>query len=399
VPERVTLRDVARIADVSPKTVSRVVNGDAHVTASTRARVQQAITDLGFQPNLLARSLRVGRTDVIGLVVESLADPFFARLTSAVEQAAHERGLAVMVSSVGNAAPERESVIVESLLVRQVAGLILTPMAQSHSYLAGAGKHTPLVFIDRLPEGISSDAVLVDDLAAAEAGTRHLLDHGHQRVAFLGSELRNPTTRLRLAGYRRAMAARGLPVDESLVALGAGSAGQAREAAERFFAAAQPPTAIFSSNMRCSLGLVPLLHATGRTDVAVVSFDDFPMADSLVPAVTVLDHDPEVIGRAAAHRLFRRLQDLDAPAETVVVPVGLVPRGSGELRPPAAPGRPSAAGGPAPGADPRHPPAPRRSTTRSGDDPPVRERDHRHGARSRRGASTMTTSYEQEEAR
>jgi LacI family transcriptional regulator len=86
--------------------------------------------------------------------------------------------------------------------------------------------------------------------------------------------------------------------------------------------------------MRCSLGLVPLLHSSGRTDVAVVSFDDFPMADSLVPAVTVIDHDPEVIGRAAAERLFRRLEELDAPAETVVVPVRLVPRGSGELRPP-----------------------------------------------------------------
>jgi LacI family transcriptional regulator len=185
-----------------------------------------------------------------------------------------------------------------------------------------------------LPEGISNDAVLVDDLAAGETATRHLLDHGHRRIAFLGAELRNPTTRLRLAGYRRALAERGVPYDESLVAVGAGSAGEAREAAEHLFGAPQPPTAIFSSNMRCSLGLVPLLHSSARTDVAVVSFDDFPMADSLVPAVTVIDHDPEVMGRAAAEHLFRRLEDLDAPVETVVVPVRLVPRGSGELRPP-----------------------------------------------------------------
>jgi LacI family transcriptional regulator len=334
VPERVTLRDVAEVAAVSPKTVSRVVNGDVHVTPTTRARVQQAITDLGFQPNLVARSLRVGRADVIGLVVESLADPFFARLTSAVEQAAHERGLAVMVSSVGNTAPERESLVVASLLVRQVAGLIVAPMAQSHTYLTGARQRTPIVFVDRLPEGISSDAVLVDDLAAAEMATRHLLDHGHRRIAFLGSELRNPTTRLRLAGYRRALAGRGVAEDESLVSVGAGTVRQGRDAAERLLGGPRPPTAIFSSNMRCSLGLVPLLHSSGRLDVAVVSFDDFPMADSLVPAVTVIDHDPEVIGRAAAERLFRRLEDLDAPAETVVVPVRLVPRGSGELRPP-----------------------------------------------------------------
>jgi LacI family transcriptional regulator len=333
VPERVTLRDVAELAAVSPKTVSRVVNGDAHVTPGTRARVQQAIAELGFQPNLVARSLRVGRADVIGLVVESLADPFFARLTSAVEQAAHERGMAVMVSSVGNRMPERESVIVESLLVRQVAGLIVAPMAQSHTYLAGARQSTPIVFVDRLPEGIDSDAVLVDDLAAGETATRHLLDHGHRRVAFLGSELRNPTTRMRLAGYRRALAERGLPPDESLVSVDAGSARQAREAAEQLLAGPQPPTAIFSANMRCSLGLVPLLHSSGRTDVAVVSFDDFPMADSLVPAVTVLDHDPDAIGRAAAERLFNRLADPDGPAEIVVVPVRLVPRGSGELRP------------------------------------------------------------------
>lgn len=352
VPERVTLRDVARVAAVSAKTVSRVVNGDAHVTPDTRARVQQAITDLGFQPNLVARSLRVGRTDVVGLVVESLADPFFAHLTSAVEQAAYERGLAVMVTSVGNQAPERESVIVESLLVRQVAGLIVAPMAQSHSYLAGPGPRTPVVFVDRLPEGIVSDAVLVDDLAAGEMATRHLLDHGHHRVAFLGSELRNPTTRLRLAGYRRALAAHGLPDDASLVAVGAGTAREAAAAAEVLLAGPNPPTAIFSSNMRCSLGLVPLLHARGRTDVAVVSFDDFPMADSLVPAVTVIDHDPEVIGRAAAERLFRRLADPEAPAETVLVPVGLVPRGSGELPPPPAPRAGGAPGDGAPAARP-----------------------------------------------
>ncbi|TYP90462.1 LacI family DNA-binding transcriptional regulator [Blastococcus xanthinilyticus] len=371
--ERVTLRDVARLAAVSAKTVSRVVNDDAHVTPGTRARVQKAIAELGFQPNLVARSLRVGRADVVGLVVESLADPFFARLTSAVEQAAYERGLAVMVSSVGNQEPERESVIVESLLVRQVAGLIVAPMAQSHTYLAGPGRRTPIVFVDRLPEGLVSDAVLVDDLAAAETATRHLLDHGHRRVAFLGSELRNPTTRLRLAGYRRALAAHGLAGDESLVAVGAGTAAEAREAAELLLAAPQPPTAIFSSNMRCSLGLVPLLHGRGRTDVAVVSFDDFAMADSLVPAVTVLDHDPEVIGRAAAERLFRRLDEPDAPAETVMVPVGLVARGSGELRPPGHEGG-------------------------DGHVPQDSLQDRvRHGAEGR--ASTMTTPHAQEGAR
>ena len=144
----VTLRDVARVADVSPKTVSRVVNGDVHVTPSTRARVQQAIDDLGFEPNLVARSLRVGRADAIGLVVESLADPFFARLTSAVEQAALERGLAVMISSVGDL-PEREAVVVRSLLVRQVAGLIVVPVAQTSAHLEESRQRTPIVFVDR----------------------------------------------------------------------------------------------------------------------------------------------------------------------------------------------------------------------------------------------------------
>jgi LacI family transcriptional regulator len=400
VPERVTLRDVAEVAAVSPKTVSRVVNGDAHVTPSTRARVQQVITDLGFQPNLVARSLRVGRADVVGVVVESLADPFFARLVSAVEQAAHQRGLAVMVSSVGDV-PQRESLIVQSLLVRQVTGLIVAPVAESHAYLAGTQQRTPIVFVDRLPEGIDSDAVLVDDLAAGESATRHLLDHGHRRIAFLGGESRNPTTQLRLSGYHRALAAYGLPEDASLVAVGSGSAREAREAAERLLAAPQAPTAIFSSNMRCSLGLVPLLHSSGRTDVAVVSFDDFPMADALVPAITVMDHDPEVIGRAAAERLFDRLADLDAPAETVVVPVRLVPRGSGELRPP----------GPAPLGPVRQtsgPPSWHGGEAEVGRPPGAQaqqERDRergmeRHGARrSGRRASAMTSPHGREDAR
>jgi LacI family transcriptional regulator len=340
----VTLRDVARVADVSPKTVSRVVNGDAHVTPSTRERVQQAIDDLGFEPNLVARSLRVGRADAIGLVVESLADPFFARLTSAVEQAALEHGLAVMISSVGDL-PEREAVVVRSLLVRQVAGLIVVPVAQTSAHLEESRQRTPIVFVDRRPDGVDGDAVVVDDLAAAETATRHLLDHGHRRVAFLGSQTRNPTTRLRLEGYRRALAAYGLAENPALVALGAGTARAAREAAELLFAGPQPPTAVFASNMRCSLGLVPFLHSSGRTGVAVVGFDDFPMADSLVPAVTVIDHEPEAVGRAAAEQLFRRLADPDAPAETVVVPVHLVQRGSGELPPTAGSTGPAAASG------------------------------------------------------
>jgi LacI family transcriptional regulator len=322
------MRQVAERAGVSAKTVSRVVNHDRYVSADVRHRVEQAIADLQYTPNLLARTFRFGRDAAIGVAVPDISDPFFAAVTHTVEQVARSRGAATFVTSLGtDGAHERASV--EALLGRQVAGLISTPVSADQSYLAPWKDRTTLVFIDRPPRKLTADTVVEDDLGGAHQATAHLIGHGHRRIAYIGDELRIATTRRRLDGYRGALREAGIDPDDGLVRLaGAGGVGAGAAAAE-LLAGPNPPTAILSSNAKCSIAIVPMLQRLDRSDVALVSYGDFPLASSLRPALTVIDQDPEALGRFAATRLFDRI---DQPGRRLrrltVLPVRLVERES-----------------------------------------------------------------------
>jgi LacI family transcriptional regulator len=223
----------------------------------------------------------------------------------------------------------RERELVGQMLQRRVSGLLVVPTAGDHSWLAGSG--TPVVLVDRAAEGLSADVVGIDDRTAAAQAVTHLIGHGHRRIGYVGDLPEIPTSAARLAGYRDAMAAAGLEVDESLVRADCRDSRSAAVETADLLAADRAPTAVFSAATRCSLGVVPALHAAGRTDVALVGFGDFAMADALVPAVTVVDHPARAVGLAAARRLARRLSEPNLPAETMHVPFRLVARGSGEL--------------------------------------------------------------------
>jgi LacI family transcriptional regulator len=331
---RPTLRDVSVLAGVSAKTVSRVINDDPAVAAGTAERVRSAIRELGFHPNPVARSLRVGRDDAIGLVVENIADPFMAEVTGAVEEVARERGMFVIIASAGYA-PESERVVVSGLANRRVAGLIITPTSGDHSYLGHGPVRFPTVFVDRPPIQHDSDTVLADNEGGARMATQHVIQHGHRRVAFVGDRLHIYTTRLRYQGFRTAMAEAGLPVDERLVRVDAMGSQNSTAATVDLLASDPAPTAVISANARTSLGVVRALHQQGRTDIAHVSFDDFQGAESLSPPVTAVYQDPQGLGRAAATLLFDRINGMDGPPQRVVLPVKLIVRGSGELPPPA----------------------------------------------------------------
>jgi LacI family transcriptional regulator len=330
---RPTMRDVSRLAGVSVKTISRVINDDPAVAPATAARVQAAIRELGFQPNLVARSLRVGRDDAVGLVVENIADPFFAEMTSAIERAARERGMFVVITSAGYA-PENEHAVVNGIASRHVAGLILSPTSGDHSYLARQRLRFPVVFVDRPPVQYDVDAVLVDNEGAARKATEHLIKHGHRRIAFVGDRLHVYTMSLRYQGFRAAMRDAGLAVEERLVRADALETENSIAAMEQLLESAGDLTAVISANARASLGVVRALHKRGRTDVALVSFDDFQGAESLTPPVTVIYQDPRQMGRQAAALLFDRIGGATGPAKRVVLPVKLIVRGSGELPPP-----------------------------------------------------------------
>jgi LacI family transcriptional regulator len=327
---RVRLRDVAVAADTSAKTASRVINGDPRVAAETRARVEQAVRDLGYQPDPLARSLRRGTDDTIGVVIDSVADPFFASVTGEIERLALERGITVFIAST-NREPDRERSVLEGLAQRRVAGLIVAPVSTDHAYVGTLP--CPVVFVDRKPRNLSADVVAVDDRDAATRAVRHLIAHGHRRIAFIGDGPEMDTARLRLEGYRAALAEAGITDEIVLECRRDDNTGHAAEHTAGLLDSPHPPTAIFSANTRCSLGAVPVLHRRDRLDIALVAFGDFPMADSVTPAVTVIDHPPETIGRLAAERLMKRLAGEVGDATTILAPLRLVPRGSGEVRP------------------------------------------------------------------
>ena len=330
--KRATLRDVADLAGVSIKTISRVINDSGPVAEETAARVRDAIDTLEFRPNPAARSLRVGRDDAVGLVIENIADPFMAAMTAAVEERMRDRGMFVIVTS-GGYAPEQERAAVESLVFRRIAGMIITPTSSSHAYLSRERPSFPVVFVDRPPVQFDADTVLADNEGGARKATEHLIAHGHRRIAFLADRVHLFTTALRFQGYRAAMTGAGLPVEPDLVDADVGGIAQACEVVQKLLASADPPTAIFAANARTSIGAVRGLHLAGATRTAYVSFDDLENADSLNPGITVVHQDPARMGEEAADLLLERMRHAGGPSRHIVLPTRLIVRGSGELPP------------------------------------------------------------------
>ena len=214
-----TLRDVAARAAVSVTTVARVIRGDKYVKPEVQQRVRDAIDELGYVPNLVARSLRTGREDAIGMAVPEITDSFYAEVIQTVERFARARGMALIVTSFGDD-PASEQSAVEALLSRQIVGLISVPVADDQSYLRHWQDRTAMMFIDREPMGITADSVVEDDVGGARAAVSHLIAHGHRRIAFLGDPPTVSTAGRRLDGYTTALHDHGRPVDDALICVG-----------------------------------------------------------------------------------------------------------------------------------------------------------------------------------
>lgn len=323
-----TMRDVAARAGVSAKTVSRVFNDDPHVLPETRALVEQVMRELNYVPNILATTFRSGRSSAIGVAVPDVVDPFFAAIARAVDDVARQRDVATLLTNLGDE-PGRERDILESLLSRRLAGLVIAPIGTDHSWLKRWKDSTPVVFVDRAPIGLSADTFADNDEAGGYLATKHLLGHGHRRVAYVGDMIHLSTEINRLAGYRRALAEFRVPADDDLVAVYVNDRETTRDAVARLRALPEPPTAIFSANARSSMLLV---HVLTPGELAVVGFGDFPMADLLRPALTVIDQDPAALGRYAVERVFERV---DHPKRrlkrTNILDVTLIERDSCKL--------------------------------------------------------------------
>ena len=328
---RPTMNDVARTAGVSLKTVSRVVNGEPTVAPDLAARVHAAVELLNYRPNLGASMLRRNdrRSRTIGVLVEDVGNPFSAALHRAIEDEARPRGVHVLTGSLDEDA-QRERDLTREFAQRHADGLILAPAGLDQGYLAAElPPDTPVVFVDRSAAGFAADTVLTTNAAGAAAAVRHLIAYGHRRIAFLGDHDRISTARDRYRGYLDALAAAEL---EPFGAHELHDSAAAESATITLFRAADPPTALFTGQNLITIGAVRALRRLGRhRDVALVGFDDFPLADLLEPAVTVVAQDPATMGHTAARVLFERIDGADEPPREFRIPTTLIPRGSGEL--------------------------------------------------------------------
>jgi LacI family transcriptional regulator len=328
--------DVAALAGVALKTVSRVVNSEPGVSPELEGRVRRAIEQLNYRRDANAATLRrLGRkTQTIGLVLEDVSNPFSSALHRGVEDAARERGVLVFAGSCDED-PDRERELIGSFRERRVDGIVVVPASHDHTYLFDERRAgTALVFVDRPASHLDADSVVSDNLGGAKQGVQHLLERGHRRIGFLGDLLSIWTAEERLHGYTQALEAEGVNVDEDVIRTELRDPDAAARAIREMLGLPDPPTAFFTGQNLLTIGGVRALREAGRQrEIALIGFDDVSLADAVEPAISVVAQDPQAIGRAAADQLFRRLDGDSSPRVHRVIPVTLIARGSGEIRP------------------------------------------------------------------
>ena len=342
---RSTMRDVAALAGVSLKTVSRVINREPGVSTVLVSKVQRAADQLDYRPDFTASNLRRAdrRTSTVGLMVEDVANEFSAAVHAGVEEAARGRNMAVLTASIAED-PVRERDVVRAFSSRRVDGLVVVPSGVDQNALWNERNiGVPWVFVDRAPRGVAADCVLTNNREGTREGVRHLLDAGHRDIAFLGGSLRLDTAQERYEGYLDALSGAGLAVHPDWVHRSLHNADAATDVMRRLLTTGQRPTAIFAAQNLLAMGVFRALReANLHHRIALVGYDDFALADMLDPAISVVAQDPRAIGYRAAELLFERIADNDAaegPASADreprvhVVPSHLIVRESSLIRP------------------------------------------------------------------
>lgn len=330
-PRRPTLAQVASASGVSLKTASRVLAGEPHVREETRQRVQAQAQRLGYQRNSAASLLAAGRSlDYIGVITGDLTNPFYAGLAQGIEDGTRDRGTHVSIASSAES-PEAEWALALALASQRCQAIVVVSAMEDHAtYQRIQHGGTPVIFVDRRARGLDADSVVLDNVTGGRLAAEHLLRGGHRHIAYVGDYEWLPTQRDRLRGFGSAMDDAGVSDWKDLVRSGAHDAASARRVAVELLDQDRPPTAVVAGNNRSALGLVQELSARHPrcAGPALVGFDDVEWAE--VVGLTVISHDPVEMGRRAAHLAIERLGHRDRPAETVTLPVRLVPRGSGE---------------------------------------------------------------------
>jgi LacI family transcriptional regulator len=325
-----TIRDVARLAGVAPITVSRVLNHTGPVQENTRLRVEAAVVELNYVPNVLARSFRSKRTLTLALALTDITNPFWTRVARGVEDTARRAGYSVILSNTD----ENEQIQLETvrlLLQKQVDGILLVPRGNGAELVEMIRRQqTPVVVLDRRIPGVEVDIVRGDSFGGAYRLARHLLEQGHRRVALLSGPADVSTAADRVAGFQQAMTEAGC--QDCRAWFGEYSYASGGELAWQALESSPPPTAFFAGNNLIAMGALRALQAAGKRvpeDVALVCFDDFPPELTVEPFFTTAAQPAYEMGARATRLLLERLAGTAPPeSQEIVLPVEIVVRRS-----------------------------------------------------------------------
>ncbi|HVE55802.1 MAG TPA: LacI family DNA-binding transcriptional regulator [Pyrinomonadaceae bacterium] len=329
-----TMHDVARLAGVSIATVSSVINGKSGVSEKLTEKVNQAMATLDYHPDLVARSLKVGRTNVIGMVVPDVTNQFYTEAMRGVEDEARKHGYMLILGN-SNEDTDHEMHLLSMLFSQRVDGVLLASSGSTAAYDRLTRRRFPIVFIDRVPVGCSERAVIIDNVGAAYEATRHLISLGHERIAIITGKLPLSTGSDRVDGYRKAMQEAHLPIREEYFQVGDFSLESGHQCGLNLMKLSEPPTAIFSCNNKMTLGLMRSLAELAipcPDKVSVISFDDFEWAANFSPRLTTVAQPTYEIGQKAMQMLIRIIcankDGLDDNENILVLPAELHVRDS-----------------------------------------------------------------------
>ena len=308
----VTIKDVAEKAEVSVATVSHVINDTRYVSPELTERVREAMEELGYRPNAVARSLKTDRTLTIGLIVSDISNSFFSSLVRGVEDSAMEKNYSLIVCNTDETL-KREELYLNVLMEKKVDGLVIAPTGENDERLRRPKRRgIPLVFVDRKLDQIESDAVLSANESGAYLVTKHLISCGHRKIGILLGRKGVNTSQERLTGYERALKEEGIKRRPELSVRGMSRLEGGYRATEKLLRLKEGPSALFSTNLPMAIGALRALKEAGLSvpeDVSLAGFDDAQWASTFEPTLTTVAQDPYRMGSKAVELLVERLDE------------------------------------------------------------------------------------------
>jgi DNA-binding LacI/PurR family transcriptional regulator len=310
--KQISIKDIARVARVSHPTVSRAIRHSPLVKRETAEKIREIANKMGYRPNAVARGLVTRRTNTLGVVVTTIADPFIGEVVSGIEETANERGFSVFLAN-SNADPAREIKVVQSFQERRVDGILVAASRVGALYAPMLSRlKVPIVLINNQHPEEFVDSVVIDNVAASMKAVQYLIQLGHRRIAYMGDQFGLQSETERFAGYREALSQANCPFIPELVVQADGRPEGGGFAMEMLLAAPNPPTAVFCYNDMSAIGAMSRIRSHGLhvpQDISIVGFDDLFIASYTDPPLTTVQQPKRAMGRMATEILLKILQE------------------------------------------------------------------------------------------